>query len=243
MSMSNNNHTQKLSYYERNKERCRAKQKEYKSRTKERRYEYIKQWNALNKDKRKAYASKSINKNKDYWKEYYKANKEKTLVRCALYYDQNKPQIQSKRKQRYLNNRDNILRSMKDYRDENRDKRLARDRTRYRSDSNFKLACALRSRIRLSLTRKNVTKDEATMELIGCSIEQARAHIESLWQEGMTWSNHTLEGWHIDHIKPINTFDLSDAEQQKICFHYTNLRPLWARDNLSRPKDGSDVML
>ena len=81
------------------------------------------------------------------------------------------------------------------------------------------------------------------MELIGCSIEQARAHIESLWQEGMTWSNHTLEGWHIDHIKPINTFDLSDAEQQKICFHYTNLRPLWARDNLSRPKDGSDVML
>ena len=59
----------------------------------------------------------------------------------------------------------------------------------------------------------------------------------------MNWDNHTKNGWHIDHIKPIDTFDLTDYEQQRVCFHYSNLRPLWASDNLSRPKDGSDIVV
>ena len=50
----------------------------------------------------------------------------------------------------------------------------------------------------------------------------------------MTWENHTTHGWHIDHVKPCAVFDLSKPEEQKKCFHYTNLQPLWAKENLSK---------
>ena len=80
------------------------------------------------------------------------------------------------------------------------------------------------------------------MQLVGCSISELKEYIERQWLPGMTWENYTTNGWHVDHIKPVNTFDLTDIEQQKLCFHYTNLRPLWATDNLSRPDDGSDVL-
>jgi hypothetical protein len=58
----------------------------------------------------------------------------------------------------------------------------------------------------------------------------------------MSWENHSFKGWHLDHIKPISTFNLIDIEEQKKCFHYTNFRPLWYKDNLSRPKDGRDLL-
>ncbi len=60
----------------------------------------------------------------------------------------------------------------------------------------------------------------------------AREHLEKQFKEGMTWENHGLYGWHIDHIIPCASFDLTDLEQQKKCFHYTNLQPLWAKENL-----------
>lgn len=65
----------------------------------------------------------------------------------------------------------------------------------------------------------------------GCTIDALRAHIESQWLPGMSWDNHTWDGWHIDHIKPCSSFRLTDPEQVRLCYHYTNLRPLWAMDN------------
>jgi len=56
--------------------------------------------------------------------------------------------------------------------------------------------------------------------------------MQSLFKEGMHWSNNTMHGWHIDHIKPISSFDLTNPEQLKKCCHYSNLQPLWAIDNL-----------
>ena len=72
------------------------------------------------------------------------------------------------------------------------------------------------------------------MELIGCSKEELIKHLESQFIEGMTWENWSLNGWHIDHIRPISSFDLSDPAQAKECFHYSNLQPLWAIDNLKK---------
>lgn len=92
----------------------------------------------------------------------------------------------------------------------------------------------LRSRLRGALFRNGLKKCNKTIDLIGCSISEFVSHIESQFKDGMGWHNRNL--WHIDHIIPCSLFDLSDKLQQFICFHYSNLRPLWASENLRRPK-------
>ena len=77
-------------------------------------------------------------------------------------------------------------------------------------------------------------KSDSTMNLLGCTIQEAREYLEKQFKEGMTWENHGHETWHIDHIIPCASFDLTDPEQQKKCFHYTNLQPLWAKENMSK---------
>ena len=72
------------------------------------------------------------------------------------------------------------------------------------------------------------------MDLIGCGMHELFAHLEQQFHPRMGWHNYGKSGWHIDHIIPCAAFDLSQPEQQKACFHYTNLRPMWARENTTR---------
>jgi hypothetical protein len=90
-----------------------------------------------------------------------------------------------------------------------------------------KLPRMLRNRFRIAL-KKNL-KHSSSIVLLGCSLDDFRFYMEGKFQDGMTWENHGK--WHIDHIKPCSSFDLSDPKQQEICFHYSNLQPLWAHDN------------
>jgi len=69
---------------------------------------------------------------------------------------------------------------------------------------------------------------------LGCSVEFLKQYLESKFLPGMTWENWAKRGWHIDHITPLDTFDLTNREQFLQCCHYTNLQPLWWRDNLSK---------
>jgi prenyltransferase beta subunit len=101
---------------------------------------------------------------------------------------------------------------------------------RKKYDINFKILCNLRTRI--SETLKGNPKLATTMNVIGCSIEKLRRHLESQFTKGMSWSNYGK--WHIDHIKPCAKFDLSKPSEQRKCFHYTNLQPLWAEENISK---------
>lgn len=101
-------------------------------------------------------------------------------------------------------------------------------------DLNFKLACSVRSRLGTAL--KDNAKSGSAVSDLGCSIPELKEHIEKQWQEGMSWDNWTLDGWHIDHIKPLASFDLTDLTQFKAAVHYTNLQPLWAEANLSKGK-------
>lgn len=89
-------------------------------------------------------------------------------------------------------------------------------------------------RRRFSFVLNGNRKTDATLKLIGCSKEYLIEHIEKQFQSGMSWDNYGLFGWHIDHIKPCNSFDLSIPEEQRKCFHYTYLQPLWAKDNLKK---------
>jgi len=83
------------------------------------------------------------------------------------------------------------------------------------------------SRIYLALKNKG-----KTMDLIGFSKEELVKHLESKFTEGMTWENYGE--WHVDHIRPCASFNLEVPEEQKKCFHWTNLQPLWAQDNLRK---------
>jgi hypothetical protein len=80
----------------------------------------------------------------------------------------------------------------------------------------------------------NINNRYIDENLLGCSINDCKTHIESKFKLGMTWENYGHKTWHIDHIIPYSFFDLSDEEQVKKCFHYTNLQPLWAEENYKK---------
>lgn len=105
----------------------------------------------------------------------------------------------------------------------------------------YKIGSSLRGRVTKRIKEGGGKKSANTENLIGCSVEFFMGWLEKQFIDGMTWDNYGE--WHIDHIKPCNTFNMLDVEEQKKCFHYTNCRPLWAYDNLRRPKDGSDAPL
>lgn len=117
---------------------------------------------------------------------------------------------------------------------QNRPKKTAYVLNRLKKDPNFKLSTMLRKRIRNVLTGKKIKKCYKSIDLLGCSIQNAKEHIEKQFKEGMSWENYGHKTWHIDHIIPCASFDLTDPEQQKKCFHYTNLQPLWSYENLSK---------
>jgi len=174
----------------------------------------------------------------NYNKNYRKNNKEK-IKECKLVYSKNnKTKIQENKKRYYKNNKDKIENFKTEYRKNNKGKILEAHnkyrKERYSNNLNYKISCILRSRLRHALKSQGATKNIETLELIGCSIEEFKLHIKSLFKEGMTWDNHSFEGWHIDHIKPMASFNLSDTEELKECCNYTNLQPLWAFDNLSK---------
>lgn len=96
-------------------------------------------------------------------------------------------------------------------------------------DPSFKVKVNIMSAMSCALTGSR--KCAHTTELLGCSIEELRNHLERLFQPDMKWDNYGRNGWHIDHVIPLTYFDMSDPEQQRRAWHYTNLQPLWAADN------------
>jgi hypothetical protein len=103
----------------------------------------------------------------------------------------------------------------------------------YHNNPQFKLSMTCRGRIRLALKRHLQQKTSASSELIGCTWEHLQQHLEKQFVEGMNWSNYG-QGWVIDHKRPCAEFDLTIDRQQKECFHFSNLQPLWALDNMRK---------
>lgn len=109
----------------------------------------------------------------------------------------------------------------------------ARKRLRYHSDESFRIRQSISRRISYALHSQQVSKKSSALDLVGCNLETLKKHLEIQFDENMTWENHGTY-WHIDHIRPCASFDLSDVQQQKACFHYTNLQPLEAHENMSK---------
>lgn len=165
-------------------------------------------------------------------------NRDRDSETHRIWYWANREAILRRRRRDYGPKRDFFcLRRRQDY-EKHRAKRIAsavrKERVRLTRDLNFRLKHRLRGRIRLALRSQQNETSTKIRQVLGCTIPEARRHLERQFLPGMTWENHGTHGWHIDHIKPCASFDLSDPEQQKICFHFTNLQPLWAKDNLRK---------
>lgn len=151
-----------------------------------------------------------------YDKNYYKKHRKRILKRCKKYYIENK----EKCKKREL-----IYR--KSHKEEIAERKRIYKNKRSKNDINFKLSGNLRTRIYIALKRN--LKSQITFNLLGCSIKQLKSHLESKFTPGMSWKNYGK--WHIDHIRPCISFNLSIPSEQRKCFHYTNLQLLWSEDN------------
>ena len=157
-----------------------------------------------NPEKRKKVYTEYNQSHKSAAKKYYEDNKEKILKRFKKYRTNNKIKINNLNKKYVI--------------------------SRLKVDIDFRLRYSLRSRLYVAL--KGFCKSKSTMKLIGCSIEQLKHHLEKQFKLGMSWDNYGK--WHIDHKIPCASFNLSKPEEQRKCFNYTNLQPLWAVENLRK---------
>ena len=225
-------------YYEANKDKIRENSRKYREENKDKIKEDGKKYYVENKDKKRDDVRKYYVENKDKIrddrKKYREENKDKIRQHNKKYSAENKDKIRDDGKKYREENKDKIRQSNKKYFAENKDKIREGRRKRYKKDPNFKLRMLISYRVRKELKNNNIKKTSKSAELLGCTIQEARGHIEKQFKEGMTWDNHGFKEWHIDHIIPCASFDLTDPEQQKKCFHYTNLQPLWAHENMSK---------
>ncbi len=170
---------------------------------------------------KKIYREKHADRISDYYKEWCRLNAEHKSETAHAYYLANKDKIKAQRLARYYGDKEAHNDYMRMYKND-----------RYEADTNYKLACRLRHRLYIAL--KDNAKAGSAVEDLGCTIQELREYLESKFQEGMTWDNWTTDGWHIDHIKPLASFDLSNAEEFKQAVHFSNLQPLWASENIHK---------
>lgn len=154
--------------------------------------------------------------------------------KSKAFYNNNKELVLEKKKEYYIKNKEKLIKKSSEYSANNRDRvnesHLKRHHARAKTDVCYKIAKYLRTRLCNAL-HKNCKTGSAVRDL-GCSIEELKIHLESQFQPEMNWDNYG--SWHIDHIIPLSSFDLTDKEQLLKACNYTNLQPLWAKDNLSK---------
>lgn len=190
---------------------------------------YFRNWQRANLDKVKGYQRKQYQQNRDDLRAY------RHLFNLAF---PEKARVYTKR---YLEkNRDVLKQRTARYRSENREQVRAKD-VQYKMDLekrdvNAKIKGVLRRRMLGALKSKRTPKADSTMRLLGCSIEFFKAHLECQFEPGMIWGNHGVGPgkWNIDHIMPCASFKLEQEQQQRLCFHFTNLQPLWHEENNSK---------
>ena len=209
---------------EERKERCKAwrlanpeREKAYRLANREHKLAYQKEWRFAKREQRKvsnkAYRIAHREERRAYQKKWYEANTDRRTSRYKVTSENRKAWREA--------NREHVNAMRRIY-----------GKRRRAIDLEYKILCNLRTRIHKAIRRGGATKSVRTLELIGCSVQHLRDHLESQFTEGMTWDNHGA--WHMDHIKPCCSFDMTVLEQQKKCFNYTNLQPLWAFDNMSK---------
>ena len=193
-------------------ERYKRKQREWR----EAHPDYQKKWRTENKDRKPKTKNALQDRerfaewrrlNPDYAKNYYQKNKKRIINKVASWKSCNKSKVKAYTRTCALNRRDKI-------KIENRNPKR-------------RLISSLRKRMKQFMFQRMSRSDG-----FACSPIELRAHIERQFKVGMTWGNYGK--WHVDHIVPCSAFDLTNPEHIKTCFHFNNLRPLWAKDNMEK---------
>jgi hypothetical protein len=169
--------------------------------------------------KRRAEDPAFVEKSREASRKYLAKNKEKRKQQTKFWRDKNKEKISEYNKIYSQENRQQINQRV-----------CASNKERRKKDPVYVLT--RRERVRVYDALKGTRKAARTETLLGCSYEFFRGYIEGLFVNQMGW--HNMGEWHIDHIKPLASFDLTDLKQQKQAFHYTNQQPLWAKENLKK---------
>ena len=164
----------------------------------------------------------------EYKKAHYQANKERTIARVKEWYEANR---ESAIKRACAYQKANLPKLIK--------QREAKKRERAKSDPRITLRSRLKAQLQISLRRIGANKKgRSTLSVIGCNLEELKQHIERQFVRGMTWENRHL--WHVDHIIPLAS---AETEQDVLRLsHFTNLRPMWAADNIKK-SDKRDLLL
>jgi hypothetical protein len=233
-----------VKWAERNKAHKRAYASKYYAANKRRIRETHAKWQAANREKHRASNEKYREKNRNlintkqaaryvenqekisaYHAKRYRKDRAKILARCAKYRIEN-PEKRSKTVAKYTaENKEKI-----------RDFQRKYNTRRYAKDIEFRIQKILRARLLAALKGRSKTASATT--LIGCSIARLKQHLEQMFDSRMTWENYGHRTWHIDHIIPLAAFDLTKPAQQRKAFHWKNLQPLWAVENLKKGARG-----
>ncbi len=186
------------------------------------------------KEQQRKHYRKNVEKYTAYNKKYWENNKEWLSVankeRYKEYQVSQPDMLKRVKRKSYMKHREARLAAQREYVSKNREMVNGR-MVQWRNKNPHNRICHnLRTRL------SHIAKGRANRfnVIVGCSGRELAQHLESQFKEGMSWDNYGRSGWHIDHIIPIASFDLTDPKQQKICFHYSNLQPLWAEDNMRK---------
>jgi hypothetical protein len=232
---------------------CDKEKKEaYPSQSKLKMKEYLAKKYIEQKKQRSEYAKKKYIEKRDELLAKSKAYAEKTKESKAeydkRYREQNKLKIAEYKKQWAIDNPEKVFQKQKEYRESNSEK-LSIKKSQYAKNNRQKInakasvyvkyRCDTDPLYKLTKnTRKMVSrymlgeKSKRTQEIVGCSFEELKVYIENQFTEGMSWDNYGINGWHVDHIKPLAV--ANSQEEIILLNHYSNLQPLWALDNLKK---------
>jgi hypothetical protein len=228
--------------YKDKEDRLKAKREQSKEYYKTKGKVLKKEYHKKNKAKILAYKKKKYYENREKFLQVAKEYRNRPNVKKRMhsyvreYWIKNKDKIRETIKKYEINNKEYLKSKKKEYAKKNKSRlrAIARERVRgyYKNNPQFKLKEYLRNRVREVLKEQKTIKSKSTFELIGCSPKKLRNHIEKLFKKNMSWDNYGK--WHVDHIVPCSRFNLVDKNQQKICFNYKNLQPMWAKENISK---------
>lgn len=184
-----------------------------------------------------------VEKNRDRVKEWAKANPEKVNAQRKLYRLRHQDRLNSEarlksnpeaKKAYYEKNKDKYLQKAAKWADNNKQK-VKEIRTRHKKkkmqDPWYRLNNSISCQIRNSINDKG---GRSWQDAVGFTLEELKKHLELQFVDGMSWDNYGE--WHVDHITPVSSFTCSSIEDKefKSCWHISNLRPLWAVENIKK---------